>query len=146
MGRDSTGKDPNSAQNVTLDRRPVAGRRVYGGAQGPYPALDREPACQTLTPAAAGGPLPRNPDVTVLRYPGVSFVDGGRESEVTAVALPNARAPSRVETIRRAATTLSTERGEDGEQADNRHRNRHPRGTQLLRFREDDGDKVKRAD
>ncbi len=42
------------------------------GAQGTYPALEREPACQTLTPAAAGGPLPRNPDVVVLRYLGVS--------------------------------------------------------------------------
>jgi hypothetical protein len=37
-----------------------------------YPALDQEPACQTLMPAAAGGPLPRNPDVLVLRFLGVS--------------------------------------------------------------------------
>ena len=42
------------------------------GAQTGYPALAREPACQTLMPAAAGGPLPRNPDVIVLRYLGVS--------------------------------------------------------------------------
>jgi len=41
-------------------------------AQSRYPALDREPACQTLTPSAAGGPLPRNPDVLVLRFLGVS--------------------------------------------------------------------------
>jgi len=41
-------------------------------AQSSYPALDQEPACQTLMPAAAGGPLPRNPDVIVLRFLGVS--------------------------------------------------------------------------
>ena len=41
-------------------------------AQVNSPALDQEPACQTLTPAAAGGPLPRNPDVIVLRFLGVS--------------------------------------------------------------------------
>jgi L-ascorbate metabolism protein UlaG (beta-lactamase superfamily) len=41
-------------------------------AQSPYPALEQEAACQTLMPAAAGGPLPRNPDVLVLRFLGVS--------------------------------------------------------------------------
>src|SRR5512132_3808324 len=41
-------------------------------AQGSSPALDQEPACQSLMPAAAGGPLPRNPDVLVLRFLGVS--------------------------------------------------------------------------
>jgi L-ascorbate metabolism protein UlaG (beta-lactamase superfamily) len=41
-------------------------------AQSNYPPLDQEPACQTLMPAAAGGPLPRNPDVVVLRFLGVS--------------------------------------------------------------------------
>ena len=41
-------------------------------AQTRYPALEKEPACQTLTPAAAGGPLPSNPDVIVLRFLGVS--------------------------------------------------------------------------
>ena len=41
-------------------------------AQTTYPALDQEPACQSLMPAAAGGPLPRNPDVVVLRFLGVS--------------------------------------------------------------------------
>src|SRR5262252_2193072 len=41
-------------------------------AQTRYPALEKEPACQTLTPAAAGGPLPTNPDVIVLRFLGVS--------------------------------------------------------------------------
>lgn len=45
---------------------------VSADAQTRYPALDREPACQALTPAAAGGPLPQNPDVIVLRYLGVS--------------------------------------------------------------------------
>jgi hypothetical protein len=37
-----------------------------------YPSLEQEPACQSLTPAAAGGPLPQNPDVVVLRFLGVS--------------------------------------------------------------------------
>ena len=41
-------------------------------AQSKYLPLDQEPACQTLMPAAAGGPLPRNPDVLVLRFLGVS--------------------------------------------------------------------------
>jgi L-ascorbate metabolism protein UlaG (beta-lactamase superfamily) len=41
-------------------------------AQTRYPALSQEPACQTLMPAAAGGPLPGNPDVLVLRFLGVS--------------------------------------------------------------------------
>ena len=41
-------------------------------AQTRYPALEKEPACQTLMPAAAGGPLPSNPDVVVLRFLGVS--------------------------------------------------------------------------
>jgi hypothetical protein len=30
--------------------------------------FDKEPACQTLQPASAGGPLPNSPDVLVLRY------------------------------------------------------------------------------
>src|SRR5580704_6694494 len=30
--------------------------------------FDQEPACQTLQPASAGGPLPKNADVLVLRY------------------------------------------------------------------------------
>jgi Metallo-beta-lactamase superfamily len=29
--------------------------------------LDQEPACQTLQPASAGGPVPRNPNVLLLR-------------------------------------------------------------------------------
>jgi len=41
-------------------------------AQTRYPTLEKEPACQTLMPAAAGGPLPTNPDVLVLRFLGVS--------------------------------------------------------------------------
>ena len=45
---------------------------VSADAQTRYPALEREPACQTLMPAAAGGPLPQNPDVIVLRFLGVS--------------------------------------------------------------------------
>src|ERR1700684_3460746 len=32
--------------------------------------LDQEPACQTLKPAAAGGPSPQNPDVLLVRYLG----------------------------------------------------------------------------
>ena len=30
--------------------------------------FDQEPACQTLQPASVGGPLPKSPDVLVLRY------------------------------------------------------------------------------
>jgi hypothetical protein len=30
--------------------------------------FEQEPACQTLQPASAGGPLPKSPDVLVLRY------------------------------------------------------------------------------
>lgn len=41
-------------------------------AQTPYPALEREPACLSLTPTAAGGPRPVNPDVVVLRFLGVA--------------------------------------------------------------------------
>jgi len=41
-------------------------------AQNRYPVLSQEPACQTLLPAAAGGPLPSNPDVLVVRFLGVS--------------------------------------------------------------------------
>jgi ribonuclease BN (tRNA processing enzyme) len=31
-------------------------------------AVQGEPACHSLQPSSAGGPLPRNPDVLVLRY------------------------------------------------------------------------------
>jgi L-ascorbate metabolism protein UlaG (beta-lactamase superfamily) len=41
-------------------------------AQDSYPPLEREPACQTLVPTAAGGPRPLNPDVLVLRFLGVA--------------------------------------------------------------------------
>ena len=41
-------------------------------AQGSYPALDKEPACSSLMPTAAGGPRPQNPDVAVLRFLGVA--------------------------------------------------------------------------
>jgi L-ascorbate metabolism protein UlaG (beta-lactamase superfamily) len=41
-------------------------------AQSPFPSLDQEPACQSLMPSAAGGPMPRNPDIVVLRFLGVS--------------------------------------------------------------------------
>src|SRR5215471_3052508 len=41
-------------------------------AQNRFPALNKEPACQTLMPSAAGGPPPSNPDVLVLRFLGVS--------------------------------------------------------------------------
>lgn len=40
--------------------------------QAAYPPLEREPACLTLTPTAAGGPAPVNPDVLVLRFLGVA--------------------------------------------------------------------------
>src|SRR4029078_7185837 len=40
-------------------------------AQTRYPALEKEAACQKLMPAAAGGPLPSNPAVVVLRFLGV---------------------------------------------------------------------------
>lgn len=40
--------------------------------QGYYLGLAQEPACQTLTPAAAGGPLPQNQNVMVLRFLGVA--------------------------------------------------------------------------
>ena len=47
---------------------------IAAGASGQttYPSLDQEPACQSLMPAAAGGPVPRNPDVAVIRFLGVS--------------------------------------------------------------------------
>jgi L-ascorbate metabolism protein UlaG (beta-lactamase superfamily) len=38
----------------------------HGVAQGL--TLEQEPACQTLQPASTGGPLPKSPDVLVLRY------------------------------------------------------------------------------
>jgi L-ascorbate metabolism protein UlaG (beta-lactamase superfamily) len=41
-------------------------------AQSAHPTLDREPACQSLVPTAAGGPRPHNPDVAVLRFLGVA--------------------------------------------------------------------------
>lgn len=41
-------------------------------AQTRYPGLDMEPACRTLTPTAAGGPRPLDPDVLVLRSLGVA--------------------------------------------------------------------------
>lgn len=41
-------------------------------AQTRSPGLDMEPACRTLTPTAAGGPRPLNPDVLVLRFLGVA--------------------------------------------------------------------------
>jgi len=41
-------------------------------AQKRYAALSDEPACRTLMPAAAGGPLPSHPDVLVLRFLGFS--------------------------------------------------------------------------
>ncbi len=37
-----------------------------------HPPLHQEPSCQTLTPTAAGGPRPLNPDVLVLRFLGVA--------------------------------------------------------------------------
>ena len=45
-----------------------------GWAQAPAPtsALAREPACQSLTPAAVGGPMPKDPAVMVLRWLGTA--------------------------------------------------------------------------
>ena len=42
------------------------------GAQGYFLGLPDEPACQSLTPASAGGPLPRNQNLMVLRFLGVA--------------------------------------------------------------------------
>ncbi|MBI1875604.1 MAG: MBL fold metallo-hydrolase [Acidobacteria bacterium] len=39
-------------------------------AQSRTGALASEPACQSLTPAAAGGPMPKDPNVIVLRWTG----------------------------------------------------------------------------
>jgi L-ascorbate metabolism protein UlaG (beta-lactamase superfamily) len=41
-------------------------------AQGTTHALAQEPACQALTPAAAGGPAPKAPDVVVIRWLGTT--------------------------------------------------------------------------
>jgi hypothetical protein len=38
------------------------------GMCGQAAQFEQEPACQTLQPASAGGPLPQSPDVLVLRY------------------------------------------------------------------------------
>src|SRR5277367_3821181 len=37
-------------------------------AWGAQQTFEQEPACQTLQPASVGGPLPKSPDVLVLRY------------------------------------------------------------------------------
>ncbi len=42
------------------------------GAQGYHLGLPDEPACQSLTPASAGGPLPNNQNLMVLRFLGVA--------------------------------------------------------------------------
>ena len=44
--------------------------------------LGQEPACQTLTPAAAGGPMPKNQNVMVLRYLGVSNYELAYKNQV----------------------------------------------------------------
>lgn len=41
-------------------------------AQGYYLGLEQEPACQSLVPSAAGGPLPASQDLMVLRFLGVA--------------------------------------------------------------------------
>jgi L-ascorbate metabolism protein UlaG (beta-lactamase superfamily) len=47
----------------------MAGCILSGVAvQGQAVNFNQEPACQTLQPASAGGPLPKSPDVLVLRY------------------------------------------------------------------------------
>ena len=42
------------------------------GAQGYHLGLADEPACQSLTPASAGGPMPNNQNLMVLRFLGVA--------------------------------------------------------------------------
>jgi len=41
---------------------------ALGAANARSAQFDQEAACQTLQPASAGGPLPKNPDIMVLRY------------------------------------------------------------------------------
>ena len=41
-----------------------------GAAQDQLVKLEQEPACQTLQPAAVGGPLPKSSDVLLVRYLG----------------------------------------------------------------------------
>ena len=43
---------------------------MTSAAQEPRQALRQEAACQSLTPAAVGGPMPENPNVMVLRWLG----------------------------------------------------------------------------
>lgn len=45
---------------------------VPGFAQRGGPGWSQEAPCQTLTPAATGGPMPKNPAVVVLRWLGAS--------------------------------------------------------------------------
>jgi hypothetical protein len=42
------------------------------GAQGYHLGLPDEPACQSLTPASVGGPLPNDQNLMVLRFLGVA--------------------------------------------------------------------------
>jgi L-ascorbate metabolism protein UlaG (beta-lactamase superfamily) len=44
--------------------------QTTAAAQQERQALSQEPACQSMTPAAAGGAMPINPDVIVLRWLG----------------------------------------------------------------------------
>ncbi|MBI4538402.1 MAG: MBL fold metallo-hydrolase [Gemmatimonadetes bacterium] len=44
--------------------------------------LAQEPACQTLTPASAGGPMPRNADVMVMRYLGMANYEVAYQGKV----------------------------------------------------------------
>jgi hypothetical protein len=53
---------------VVLTSVVLALQGVSGVAQSGK--LSQEPACQTLQPASTGGPLPKSPDVLVLRYLG----------------------------------------------------------------------------
>lgn len=41
-------------------------------AQSARPAMQQDPACQSLTPASAGGPLPREPETVVIRWLGTT--------------------------------------------------------------------------
>ena len=50
----------------------LSGSTAGAQAQGYYLGLEQEPACQTLMPSAAGGPIPKNQNLMVLRFLGVA--------------------------------------------------------------------------
>ena len=50
----------------------VAALAATADAQSVRQAMQQDPACQSLTPAAAGGPLPRSPETAVVRWLGTT--------------------------------------------------------------------------